>query len=195
MDAAFVTTPHFSTRGGIAPISTGKMRQIFDFIGFPPEFYEVKYEPPGNPELAKDLVSMGRSSGLTIAETGQWGLDHGAWAFLVHLFPAADVPVVPVSMMAGGDPAIYRLDLFQHPSGKIPEDAVEYLNMVLNFMGKSDWKGVWNIPEKNYRAAAPEGGLAQFMALAGATGDKFRAEGLSNEIMYDSVSMTTIDFS
>ncbi len=126
MDAAFVTTPHFSTRGGIAPISTGKMRQIFDFSGFPPEFY--------------------------------------------------------------------RLDLFQHPSGKIPEDAVEYLNMVLNFMGKSDWKGVWNIPEKNYRAAAPEGGLAQFMVLAGATGDKFRAEVLSNEIMYDSVSMTTIDF-
>ena len=220
LDAVFVVTPHFSTRGRIAVISTGKMRQIFDFQGFPPEFYEVRYEPPGNPVLAKELVSLGRSRGLPLEETEQWGLDHGAWTSLVHLFPGADTPVVPISVMSGGDPAIYqelgrviaelgekrkialvstgslihRLDLFQNPSGKIPEDAVEYLNLVLKSLENSDWKSVWNIPEKYYRAAAPEGGFAPLMALAGATGDKFRAEVLYSGIMYNSVSMTTIDF-
>ena len=220
LDAVFVVTPHFSTRGGIAVVSTAKMSQIFDFSGFPPEFYEVKYEPPGNPHLARKLVFMGRSRGLPLAETDRWGLDHGAWTSLVHLFPNARVPVVPVSVMAGGDPSIYldlgkaiaeialssnialistgslihRLDLFQNPGGELPEDAAEYLKMVLKFLGNSDWKAVWDIPEKYYRAAAPEGGLAPMMALAGATGDEFRAEVLSNEIMYNSVSMTTIEF-
>ncbi len=218
--AVFVVTPHFSTKGGIAVIHTEKMKQIFDFYGFPEEFYEVKYEPPGNPELAEELVSMGQKHGIPIVGTDQWGLDHGAWTPLVSLFPDAKVPVVPVSVMSDADPVLYeklgetisgmaseknivlistgslihRLDLFQANSQEIPHDAGEYLKNVLAALENSDWNGLWNIPGKYYGAAAPEGGLAPLRTLAGAVGGKFNVDVLSNEILYNSVSMTTLDF-
>ncbi len=68
-------------------------RTIHDFGGFPPELFAVQYPAPGDPALAERVAGMvgGRP------DTG-WGLDHGAWSVLIHLFPQADVPVVQVSL-------------------------------------------------------------------------------------------------
>lgn len=221
LEAVFVVTPHFYTRGGVAVVSTEKMKQIFDFSGFPEEFYNIKYEPPGDPELARELVLLGLGRAVPMVETGQWGLDHGAWTPLVHLLPEANVPVIPISVMEGADPfhyeelgkamaelaerrnialvatgsLIHRLDLFQIHGREVPEDASRYLDTVITSLKESDWERVWNIPGKYYRAAAPEGGLLPLRTLAGATGSKFTARVLSNEIMFNSVSMTAIDFS
>jgi 4,5-DOPA dioxygenase extradiol len=67
---------------------------IHDFYGFPPALHAVRYPAPGAPALATRVVAIvGKAS-----TTERWGLDHGAWQVLVHLFPNADVPTLQVSL-------------------------------------------------------------------------------------------------
>ncbi len=69
---------------------------IHDFGGFPQALYEVQYPAPGSPELAqktKDLIKT-----TTVGLDDQWGLDHGAWSVIKHLYPDADVPVIQMSI-------------------------------------------------------------------------------------------------
>ncbi len=71
-------------------------KTIHDFAGFPQELYEVQYPAPGDPALAdriRDLLSLS-SSDLDY----QWGLDHGTWSVLRHVYPKADVPVVQLAI-------------------------------------------------------------------------------------------------
>jgi 4,5-DOPA dioxygenase extradiol len=68
-------------------------RTIHDFGGFPRPLYEVTYPAPGDTALAQRLQSM---AGATLDD--QWGLDHGTWSVLVHVYPDADVPVVQLSI-------------------------------------------------------------------------------------------------
>jgi 4,5-DOPA dioxygenase extradiol len=76
-------------------------RMIYDMNGFPQPLYEVRYAAPGSPELARRLMSL--CPGAAIDNT--WGIDHGAWSVLVHMFPEADVPVVQLSLDARLDAA------------------------------------------------------------------------------------------
>ncbi len=73
-----------------------KPRTIHDFSGFPKELYEVQYPAPGNPELAKEIKDEVKNTevGLDV----NWGLDHGAWSVIKHLYPDAEVPVVQMSL-------------------------------------------------------------------------------------------------
>lgn len=71
-------------------------RTIHDFGGFPRELFEVQYPAPGSPELASRVQEP--LGGDVVADDRQWGLDHGTWSVLVHVFPDADVPVVQLSV-------------------------------------------------------------------------------------------------
>jgi 4,5-DOPA dioxygenase extradiol len=69
---------------------------IHDFGGFPEALYRVQYPAPGDPGLARRVVGLVGEDRASL--TAEWGLDHGTWSVLVHLCPAADIPVVQLSI-------------------------------------------------------------------------------------------------
>jgi 4,5-DOPA dioxygenase extradiol len=78
---------------------------IHDFYGFPEELYRLRYAAPGSPELAERVAALLRAGGFKAEIDGTRGLDHGAWAPLMLAFPAADIPVVQLSLQAYLGPA------------------------------------------------------------------------------------------
>jgi 4,5-DOPA dioxygenase extradiol len=71
-------------------------RTIHDFGGFPQELYQVNYPAPGDPPLARRVQEL--LAPLAVRADASWGLDHGTWSVLCHLYPKADVPVVQLSL-------------------------------------------------------------------------------------------------
>lgn len=84
-------------------------RTIHDFSGFPDELFTVQYPAPGSLALAERVIEFAAPIEVQ-KDFDQWGLDHGAWSVLMHMYPDADVPVVQLSINAR-EPIDYHMNL------------------------------------------------------------------------------------
>ena len=93
-------------RPGTAVTAMPKPPTIHDFRGFPRELHEFQYPVPGDPELARRVQALLAPVPVELDDDG-WGLDHGTWCVLSHVFPQADVPVIELAMDAMQPPAFH----------------------------------------------------------------------------------------
>jgi 4,5-DOPA dioxygenase extradiol len=106
-DSILCVSAHWYVRGTRVTINQ-RPPTIHDFGGFPRELYEVEYPAPGNPDLARRVETLLGPSRVQL--DGEWGLDHGTWSVLTHMFPKADVPVIQLSL-DGAQPGQFHYDL------------------------------------------------------------------------------------
>jgi 4,5-DOPA dioxygenase extradiol len=93
--AILCISAHWETRG-TQVTAMERPKTIHDFGGFPKALFDVQYPAPGSPELAKETKRLVKSTDVVLDR--QWGLDHGAWSVVKHLYPNADVPVIQMSI-------------------------------------------------------------------------------------------------
>jgi 4,5-DOPA dioxygenase extradiol len=90
--AVLVASAHWVTPG--TRVGTqAEPKQIYDFYGFPQKLFDVKYPAPGAPKEAQAIVKQ-----LKLVADESWGLDHGTWTVLKHLYPQADIPTFQMSL-------------------------------------------------------------------------------------------------
>jgi 4,5-DOPA dioxygenase extradiol len=95
VSAILCVSAHWETDGTLVT-AMERPRTIHDFSGFPRELFEVEYPAPGSPALAAETGRVVR--GTEVRSDMHWGLDHGCWSVMRHLFPGADVPVIQMSL-------------------------------------------------------------------------------------------------
>jgi len=130
---------HWFTKG--TKVTAMKIpKTIHDFGGFPQELFQVQYPAPGNPELARETAQLLQPTHVELDE--KWGLDHGAWSVIKHLYPNADIPVIQLSIDYS-KPASFHFDLAKQLDG-LRNKGILIIgsgNIVHN-LGMIDWKNM-----------------------------------------------------
>ncbi|MEI6696405.1 MAG: 4,5-DOPA dioxygenase extradiol [Bacteroidota bacterium] len=93
--AILCISAHWETKGSFVT-AMEKPRTIHDFGGFPKELYDVQYPAPGSPDLANTTKLLIKKTEVGLDD--KWGLDHGCWSVVKHLYPNADIPVIQLSL-------------------------------------------------------------------------------------------------
>ncbi len=220
-DVILVASPHWVSPGGFQVQASVRPRQIYDFSGFPRQMYEVRYTPPGEPDFARAIVEEGQRRHLPVEATGDWGLDHGAWATLLHVAPDARIPVVPLSI-AGLPPGehvawgeaigaavaktdqrvafvstgsiTHRLDRFDPSSPARWPEAERVEKEITDLVLARRYQDLANFDPQKWAVVAPEGDLAPLFIMVGALGPPFQPRLVSTEQAFGAVSLTVLEF-
>ena len=105
--AIICVSAHWETRGTYVT-AMEHPRTIHDFGGFPKALFDVQYSAPGSPSLAQETKTLIKK--VAVGLDDKWGLDHGAWSVIKHLYPHADIPVIQLSLDYTQGPQ-YHFDL------------------------------------------------------------------------------------
>ncbi len=141
--AILCISAHWETRGTYVT-AMEQPKTIHDFYGFPQSLFDVQYPAPGSTTLVNDTITA--VSGTSIEQDLSWGLDHGCWSILKHMYPAANIPVVQLSLNQLQDP-LWHYQLAKE-LGVLRNKGILIIgsgNMVHN-LGVMNWK----TPETGY---------------------------------------------
>lgn len=113
---------------------------IHDFGGFPQALFDVQYPAPGNPWLAKETADL--LAPVVVEEDHQWGLDHGAWSVIRHMYPDADIPVIQMSIDYTKPPQ-YHFDLAKRLE-KLREKGILIIGSgnIIHNLRLIDWRNI-----------------------------------------------------
>jgi 4,5-DOPA dioxygenase extradiol len=144
--AVLVVSAHWLTRGTHVT-AMEQPNTIHDFGGFPQALFDVQYPAPGSPAFAKETAGMIRSTQVGLDH--DWGLDHGTWTVVRHMYPKADIPVLQLSIDYS-KPASYHYELARELAG-LRKKGVLIIgsgNMIHN-LGMVAWDKM-NVPNYGY---------------------------------------------
>lgn len=145
-NAILCVSAHWETKGTFVT-AMQHPKTIHDFGGFPKALFDVQYPAPGSPDLAQETKLLIKKTEIGLDQ--KWGLDHGAWSVIKHLYPNADVPVIELSLDYTQSPQ-YHYELAKQLSS-LREKGVLIIgsgNMVHN-LGLLAWDKL-NAPEFGY---------------------------------------------
>lgn len=210
--AILAISAHWYTRGTFIQ-TADEPRQIYDMYGFPPELYEVSYPVRGDHELSDRVMTL---LGDKVSANNDWGIDHGTWTVLVHMFSKADIPVVQLSVDATISPTemldigkklaalreegylilasgniVHNLRMVQwdNPSGS--EQANTFNKAVIDLVQANEQVLLANYQELNHAAYAvptPDHFLPLLYAIGATDGDQ--VEIFNNASMMGAITMT-----
>jgi 4,5-DOPA dioxygenase extradiol len=86
-------------------LAAAKHSAVYDFGGFDPKLFTLRYDAPGDPALAARILGLLRGAGIAAQSVPDGGLDHGAWTALRYIYPDADIPIVPLAFVPAAPPA------------------------------------------------------------------------------------------
>ncbi|MCI4373094.1 MAG: dioxygenase [Thermoplasmata archaeon] len=220
-DRILVATPHWVSRSRFLVHEGDRPRQLYDFTGLPPQVSSIRYEPRGDPALAARLVARGRERQIPVGGTTEWGLDHGAWAALLHLSPGAAVPVVPLSITAGtprehmawGEAIgsvlaetehrvlfvstgsiTHSFSRMQTSAGRPWPEGEQMEKEVVDLMLQREYEKVADFDPRKWGLLEPEGNLSPFFVMAGAMGKSFAPRLISSHQIWGAFGLTILTF-
>ncbi len=214
--AILVISAHWITQGTLITASK-ELKTIHDFSGFPGELYAFKYKAKGSEELAQLIQKTIKTTSVKLDY--EWGLDHGAWSVLAHLYPKADIPVLQLSLdstltsqqafslgkelevlreegilILGTGNIIHNLMLF-HPEAKAFNWATSFDENVKKLLLKKEYDSLINFNRLAFIDLAQPTPDHYFplLYILGAAGED--SPTLFNEkVIFGSVSMTSVGF-
>lgn len=220
-DAILVASPHWVSRDGFLVQSSEHPGTLHDFSGLPRALYEVRYDAPGEPALAQLLVEEGQHRALRVQTTEDWGIDHGAWATLLHVAPSRQIPVVPLSIASlppeahmewgeaigaaaeqagkrisfvGTGSITHRLDMFDPRRTEPWPEGERIEKEIIDLILARKYADLAKFDPERWATVGPEGDLAPLFMMAGAMGQGFKPRLVSYEQVFGSVGLTVLEW-
>lgn len=200
--------------------SAAEPRQVYDFFGFPEDLYKIEYKSPGDPELALRAGKVLSQSGFPCRQDQVRGIDHAAWAVLLHMYPESDIPVVEMSLdyslkyrqwfdvgralaplrdegvlIVGSGNIVHNLYRFDYEMNIPPYDwAITFNTLVKDAIERKDWGTLasYAIPVDASRESVPgPDHYLPLLAVLGTMQDGERASVFHESFQNGSVAMTS----